>query len=129
MLKYLIKILLIIGIAALTSCAKRNPEPIADYDIIKVAEDDLEKIEKIKEENNLFNEKLKIDLYTAIALAIENNKDLKVKLLETSLANKKIEDLEFEMLPTMAANAGYTGSDRYKSTTSATVPNLSLIHI
>ena len=65
MLKYLTKILLIIGIAALTSCAKRNPEPIADYDIIKVAEDDLEKIEKIKEENNLFNEKLKIDLYTA----------------------------------------------------------------
>ena len=126
MLKYLIKILLIIGIAALTSCAKRNPEPIADYDIIKVAEDDLEKIEKIKEENNLFNEKLKIDLYTAIALAIENNKDLKVKLLETSLANKKIEDLEFEMLPTMAANAGYTGSDRYKSTTSATVPNSDL---
>jgi hypothetical protein len=27
------------------------------------------------------------------------------------------------MLPAMSANAGYTGSDRYKATTSATVPS------
>ena len=111
---------------ALASCAKRNPEPISENDTIKVVEDDLAKIQRIKEENELFNKDLKVDLYTAIALAIENNKDLKVKLLETSVADQRIEDVEFEMLPTMAANAGYTGSERYKSTTSATVPTSDL---
>ena len=126
MFKYLLKILLVLSLGFLVSCATRNPEPIASKDFVKSAEEDLVKIQKIKEENDLFNKDLKIDLYTAIALAIENNKDLKVKLLETSLANKKIEDVEFEMLPTMAANAGYTGSDRYKSTSSATVPTSDL---
>ena len=123
MLKYLMRILLICSLGVLISCAKRNPEPITSEDFLKSAEDDLAKIQEIKEQNDLFNKNLKIDLYTAIALAIENNKDLKVKLLETSLANRKIEDVEFEMLPTMAANAGYTGSDRYKTTASATVPS------
>ena len=123
MFKYLLKILLVLSIGIVVSCAKRNPEPISSEDFLKSAEDDLAKIQEIKEQNDLFNKDLKIDLYTAIALAIENNKDLKVKLLETSLANRKIEDVEFEMLPTMAANAGYTGSDRYKTTSSATVPS------
>ena len=126
MLKYLLKILLVLSLGVVVSCAKRNPEPITSEDFIKSAEDDLAKIQEIKEQNDLFNKDLKIDLYTAIALAIENNKDLKVKLLETSLANRKIEDVEFEMLPTMAANAGYTGSDRYKTTASATVPSTDL---
>ena len=123
MFKYLLKILLVLSLGIVVSCAKRNPEPISSEDFLKSAEDDLAKIQEIKEQNDLFNKDLKIDLYTAIALAIENNKDLKVKLLETSLANRKIEDVEFEMLPTMAANAGYTGSDRYKTTSSATVPS------
>ncbi len=126
MFKYLLKILLVLSLGVVVSCAKRNPEPITSEDFIKSAEDDLAKIQEIKEQNDLFNKDLKIDLYTAIALAIENNKDLKVKLLETSLANRKIEDVEFEMLPTMAANAGYTGSDRYKTTASATVPSTDL---
>ena len=126
MFKYLLKILLVLSIGIVVSCAKRNPEPISSEDFLKSAEDDLAKIQEIKEQNDLFNKDLKIDLYTAIALAIENNKDLKVKLLETSLANRKIEDVEFEMLPTMAANAGYTGSDRYKTTSSATVPSSDL---
>ena len=126
MLRYLLKILLVLSLGVVVSCAKRNPEPITSEDFIKSAEDDLAKIQEIKEQNDLFNKDLKIDLYTAIALAIENNKDLKVKLLETSLANRKIEDVEFEMLPTMAANAGYTGSDRYKTTASATVPSTDL---
>ncbi len=126
MLKYFLKILLVLSLGVVVSCAKRNPEPITSEDFIKSAEDDLVKIQEIKEQNDLFNKDLKIDLYTAIALAIENNKDLKVKLLETSLANRKIEDVEFEMLPTMAANAGYTGSDRYKTTASATVPSTDL---
>ena len=123
MIKKITKILLIISFGALISCAKRSPEPISTDIISKSAGEDLAKIKQIKEQNDLFNLGLKIDLYTAIALAIENNKDLRVKILETSLSHKKIEDVKFDMLPTMAANAGYTSSDKYKATTSATVPS------
>jgi outer membrane protein TolC len=122
-LKKVTKIILIISVGALISCAKRSPEPISNDIISKSAGEDLAKIKQIKEQNDLFNLGLKIDLYTAIALAIENNKDLRVKILETSLSHKKIEDVKFDMLPTMAANAGYTSSDKYKATTSATVPS------
>ena len=121
MLKKLVKISLIVSLGALISCAKRSPEPITSDVILKSAKGDLAQIKKIKEQNDLFKQGLKVDLYTAIALAIENNKDLKVKILETSLSYKRIEDVEFDMLPSMTANAGYTGSDRYKATTSATV--------
>ena len=123
MLKKITKILLIISVGALISCAKRSPEPILTDVISKSAGEDLAKIKKIKEQNDLFNLGLKIDLYTAIALAIENNKDLRVKILETSLSHKKIENIKFDMLPKMAANAGYTSSEKYKATTSATVPS------
>ena len=123
MLKKLAKISLILSLGALISCAKRSPEPITVDVISESVKGDLAKINEVKEKNNLLKQGLKVDLYTAIALAVENNKDLKVKIFETALSNKKIEDVEFDMLPAMSANAGYTGSDRYKATTSATVPS------
>jgi outer membrane protein TolC len=123
MLKKIIKLSLILSLGALISCAKRSPEPLTVDAISKSIDSDLAKIKEVKEQNELLNQGLKVDLYTAIALAIENNKDLKVKIFETALSNKKIQDAEFNMLPAMSANAGYTGSDRYKATTSATVPS------
>ena len=123
MFKKLAKISLILSLGALISCAKRSPEPITVDVISKSVKGDLAKIKEVKEQNDLLKQGLKVDLYTAIALAVENNKDLKVKIFETALSNKRIEDVEFDMLPAMSANAGYTGSDRYKATTSATVPS------
>ena len=55
--------------------------------------------------------------------AIKNNKELKVKLLENALSKRQIDKIRFEMLPQLAANAGYSGSEYYKATTSATVPS------
>ena len=123
MIKKIAKISLILSLGALISCAKRSPEPITVDVISKSVKGDLAKIKEVKEQNDLLKQGLKVDLYTAIALAVENNKDLKVKIFETALSNKRIEDVEFDMLPAMSANAGYTGSDRYKATTSATVPS------
>ena len=121
MFKKVAKILLIISLGALISCAKRSPEPLTVDVISKSVESDLAKIKQVKEQNDLLKQDLNVDLYTAIALAVENNKDLKVKILESSLSDKKIEDVEFGMLPSMTANAGYTSSEKYKATTSATV--------
>ena len=80
MLNKIFKILLILSVGILISCAKRSPEPIKADVISKSAEGDLAKIKKIKEQNDILKKDLEVDLYTAIALAIENNKDLKVKI-------------------------------------------------
>ena len=117
------KITLIILFFVLTSCASRSPEPLAVKTLEISAKDDINKISKIREQNEILKNDLDIDLYKAIALAIENNKDIKIKLFETALANQQLEDIRFDMLPSMSANAGYTGSEKYQSSTSATVAN------
>ena len=121
----LIKLFGIISMVFLASCA-RNLEPIETSQIFSSAVEDIKKIEEIKNNNLNWEEDLEIDLYTAIALAIKNNKELRVKLLENALSKRQIDKVKFEMLPALAANAGYSGSEYYKATTSATVPNTDL---
>ena len=123
MFSFLKKITLIVLFFVLTSCASRSPEPLAVKTLEISAKDDINKISKIREQNEILKNDLDIDLYKAIALAIENNKDIKIKLFETALANQQLEDIRFDMLPSMSANAGYTGSEKYQSSTSATVAN------
>ena len=98
-----------------------SPLPLSSDSIDISVDEDFKKISKIKEQNEILQNNLEIDLYTAIALAIQNNKDLKVKLFETALADRKVEEVKFEMLPKMSVNAGYTGSEKYQSSTSANV--------
>ena len=100
MLKKLAKLLLILSVLT-ASCATRSPEPLATNTLVISAENDIETISKIREQNEIFQKDLDIDLYTAIALSIENNKDLKVKLFETALADRQIEEVKFDMLPAM----------------------------
>ena len=125
MMLKLIKLFGIISMVFLASCA-RNLEPIETSQIFSSAVEDIKKIEEIKNNNLNWEEDLEIDLYTAIALAIKNNKELRVKLLENALSKRQIDKVKFDMLPALAANAGYSGSEYYKATTSATVPNTDL---
>ena len=125
LLKKIIVIFLISLFAFSTSC-KRKLEPISTFETEKKAKEDIAKIEKIKKDNKSWEENIEIDLYTAIALAIKNNKELKIKLLESAMANRQFDKVRFEMLPSFAANAGYTGSERYNATASATVPSSDL---
>tara|TARA_B100001059_G_scaffold192748_1_gene196319 strand:- start:605 stop:2857 length:2253 start_codon:yes stop_codon:yes gene_type:complete len=121
MLKILSKIILFISFLVLASCASRSPEPLAVKTLETSVNDDIKTISNISAQNEILKNDLDIDLYKAIAIAIENNKDIKVKLFETALANQQLEDIRFDMLPSMSASAGYTGSDKYQSSTSATV--------
>ena len=116
----IIKIFAILCLVVITSCA-RNLDPINKAEIVNKSAKDIEKIEEIKKNNLNWEEDIEIDLYTAIALAIKNNKELRVKLLENALSERQINKVKFEMLPQLAANAGYSGSDFYKASTSATV--------
>ncbi len=109
----------------LSSCA-RSPKEITLNETNERVEKDILKIEQIKKENETWEDNIKIDLYTAIALAIKNNRELKIKQLETGIAYRQIDKVEFEMLPAIAANAGYSGSERYNASASATVPTTDL---
>ena len=72
----------------LSSCA-RNPKEISLNETKERVEKDILKIEQIKKENETWEDNIKIDLYTAIALAIKNNRELKIKQLETGIAYRK----------------------------------------
>ena len=114
------KIIILLALFLITACV-RSPQPISLFETEEKALKDISNIEEIKKDNKAWEENLEIDLYTAIALAIKNNKELKVKLLENALANRQIDKIKFEMLPSLAANAGYSASDDYRATTSANV--------
>ncbi|MDB9957354.1 TolC family protein [Candidatus Pelagibacter sp.] len=116
------KIIILLALFLITACV-RSPQPISLFETEEKALKDISNIEEIKKDNKAWEENLEIDLYTAIALAIKNNKELRVKLLENALANRQIDKIKFEMLPSLAANAGYSGSDKYRTTTSANVSN------
>ena len=121
-LRFMKKILILLALFLITACV-RSPQPISLFETEEKAFKDISNIEEIKKNNKAWEENLEIDLYTAIALAIKNNKELKIKLLENALANRQIDKIKFEMLPSLAANAGYSGSDKYRTTTSANVSN------
>ena len=114
------KIIILLALFLFTACV-RSPQPISLFETEEKALKDISNIEEIKKDNKAWEENLEIDLYTAIALAIKNNKELKVKLLENALANRQIDKIKFEMLPSLAANAGYSSSNKYKTTTSANI--------
>ncbi len=119
-MNYFSKIIGLFLLIFLATCA-RNPKPVSLLETEERAKKDILKIEQIKKDNKSWEENLEIDLYTAIALAIKNNKELKIKLLESALANRQLEKIKFEMLPSIATNAGYSGSERYTASSSATV--------
>ena len=69
------RILGILCMVALASCA-RNLDPIEKSEIISKSKEDIKKIDAIKNSNLNWEDEIEIDLYTAIALAIKNNKEL-----------------------------------------------------
>ena len=73
----------------LSSCA-RAPKEISLNDSKERVEQDILKIEQIKKTNESWEDNIEIDLYTAIALAIKNNRELKIKQLETGVAYRQL---------------------------------------
>ena len=119
-MSYYSKIIGLLLLGFLVACT-RSPKAVSLLEAEERAKADILKIEKIKKDNQSWEENLEIDLYTAIALAIKNNKELKIKLLESALANRQLDKIKFEMLPAIATNAGYSGSEKYNASASATV--------
>ena len=64
-----------------------------------------------------------IDLHMAIAIAIKNNRDLRVSVMESALAQRQNDLQRFDMLPDIALNAGYSEFNELQPSTSLTVAN------
>ena len=54
-----------------------------------------------------------IDLYTAMARAVKYNLDYRLQLMEKVMAEKNLDVSRYDLLPQMAANAGYSYRDDY----------------
>ena len=99
----------------LTTCA-RTPTPITNDEISQSIVTDLEKL-KVKDQFQ------NIDLYTAIALSIRNNRDLRVEVMQSALSQRQNNLMKFDMLPDMAVNAGYSQFTKYQPSTSVSTLN------
>ena len=105
------KIIIFCLFIALAACA-RSPKNIDTNTLnFSIAED----ITDLTVDTSLQN----IDLNTAIAIAIRNNRDLRISVMESALANRQRDLQKFDMLPDIALSAGYSEFTKL----------LSLIHI
>ena len=111
---YLIKKLLIVFIClALVACA-RSPRIIdAESLSVSIAEEIAELEVKASFQN--------IDLHTAIAIAVRNNRDLRLSVMESALSQSQRDLQKFDMLPDIALSAGYSEFTELQPSTSKTV--------
>ena len=109
------KLLIVFICLALVACA-RSPKIIDEESLnISIAED----ISELTTDTSLQN----IDLHTAIAIAVRNNRDLRISVMESALANSQKDLQKFDMLPDIALNAGYSEFTELQPSTSVSVDN------
>ena len=88
--------------AALSACAT-NKDMLSGQDIADRAEQDYERMFSERP-----SEGQTISVEEAIARAIKYNLDNRLKLMETVVAQQRLDLLDMKKLPRLAANAGYT---------------------
>ena len=98
---------------ALVACA-RSPKVIDPESLsFSIAED----ISELEVDASFQN----IDLHTAIAIAVRNNRDLRISVMESALVNSQKDLQKFDMLPDIALSAGYSEFTKLQPSTSKTV--------
>ena len=112
-LKYTFVASLILLVAA---CSSRSPEPLVKEEVQTSAKEDFELLKE-----STANAPMEIDLYQALAIAIKNNRELRIQVMDSALSQGQIDVVKFDMLPKLSANAGYKVLEKH--------PALSLIHI
>jgi outer membrane protein TolC len=81
-----------------------NPVPLTDQELTEAANDKLSRIDANQEPVSA-----PVGLYEAMARALKYNLDHKVELMQMSLARAKLTNASYEGLPSIVANAGYSG--------------------
>ena len=109
------KLFIVFICLALVACA-RSPKVIdAESLSISIAEE----IAELEIDASLKN----IDLHTAIAIAVRNNRDLRISVMESALSQSQRDLQKFDMLPDIALNAGYSEFTELQPSTSQSADN------
>ncbi len=93
-------------------CSK-TPMPIVKEEVQLSSQKDLEYLKQTSDAAPL-----EIDLYQAIAIAIKNNRDLRLNLMDSALSLDQIDVVKFDMLPKLSVNAGYKVLEKHPASTS-----------
>ena len=111
------KTLLATSLAFAMSGCSITPEVISPNDIASTAKADIQLLSKHQVIKGV------VTLDEALARAVLNNRDKKLKLLETALAHGEIQLAQHEMLPNLTASAGYSERDNYAGSASVSFSN------
>ena len=106
------KTLLATSLALAMSGCSITPQVISSNDIASTAEADIQLLSQYQEIEGV------VTLEEALARAVLNNRDKKLKLLETALAHGEIGLAQHEMLPSLTASAGYSERNNYSGSAS-----------
>ncbi len=109
-----IRRLVLCGVMALflTGCII-NPVAITREEHAVLVSEDLERLGRGQEPLTG-----KVDLYQAMARTIKFNLDHRLKMMEAALSQRQLSVATLEMLPQLAASAGYEGRDSYSGSSS-----------
>jgi outer membrane protein TolC len=109
------KLFIVFICLALVACA-RSPKVI-DAESLSISI--TEEIAELEIDASLKN----IDLHTAIAIAVRNNRDLRISVMESALSQSQRDLQKFDMLPDIALNAGYSEFTELQPSTSQSADN------
>ncbi|ABM04872.1 outer membrane efflux protein [Psychromonas ingrahamii 37] len=101
---------------AISGCSV-TPNAISPGDMAGTAKSDIEQLSQQPAVEQA------ITLNDAIARAVLNNRDKKLKVLESALSLGQMKLVQHQMLPSLTASAGYTQRDNYAGSASASFSN------
>ncbi len=111
------RVLIFLGLVLfLAACSSRTPDPLLKEDVRASSQEDYEYLKETSA-----NAPLEIDLYDAIAIAIKNNRDLRIDIMDSALNQGQIDVVKFDMLPKLSANAGYKVLEKHPASTSVSM--------
>ena len=103
-------------VLVLAACSNRMPDPLLKEDVKVSSQQDFEYLKETSA-----NAPLEIDLYQAMAIAIKNNRDLRINIMDSALKQGQMDVVKFDMLPKLSANAGYKVLEKHPASTSVSM--------
>ena len=98
----LFKATLLMSLILFVGACSQKPEPLIKEQVQSSSKEDYEYLKETSKAAPI-----EIDLYQAIAIAIKNNRDLRIQIMDSALNQGQIDVVKFDMLPKLSANAGY----------------------
>ncbi len=112
----LFKATILMFLFLLMGACSQTPEPLIKEQVQLSSQEDFEYLKETSKAAPL-----EIDLYQAIAIAIKNNRDLRLNLMDSALSQGQINVVKFDMLPKLSVNAGYKVLEKHPASTSVSM--------